>query len=70
MGYALALVWLTVVADALRLSPLLAALSFGVLLLKQLLDEGFVLCGGLQLGLQFQRLFPGIDGRFQLAIHG
>lgn len=32
VGYALALVWLTVVADALRLSPLLAALSFGVLL--------------------------------------
>ncbi len=32
VGYALALVWLTVVSDALRLSPLLAALSFGVLL--------------------------------------
>lgn len=32
VGYALALVWLTVVADALRLSPLLAALSFGILL--------------------------------------
>lgn len=32
VGYALALVWLTVVADALKLSPLLAALSFGVML--------------------------------------
>ncbi|TSE23441.1 Sodium/hydrogen exchanger family protein [Tepidimonas sediminis] len=32
VGYALALVWLTVVADALKLSPLLAALSFGVVL--------------------------------------
>jgi len=40
------------------------------LLLKQLLDQGFVLRGGLQLGLQFQRLFPGIDGRFQLTVHG
>lgn len=36
VGYALALVWLTVVADALRLSPLLAALSFGVLLRERL----------------------------------
>jgi Kef-type K+ transport system membrane component KefB len=32
VGYALALVWLTVVSDALHLSPLLAALSFGVAL--------------------------------------
>ncbi|MEW6695106.1 MAG: cation:proton antiporter [Pseudomonadota bacterium] len=32
VGYALALVWLTFVSDALRLSPMLAALSFGVLL--------------------------------------
>lgn len=32
VGYALALVWLTVVADTLKLSPLLAALSFGVML--------------------------------------
>lgn len=32
VGYALALVWLTVVADALKLSPLLAALSFGLAL--------------------------------------
>ncbi|WP_334134960.1 cation:proton antiporter domain-containing protein [Tepidimonas sp.] len=36
VGYALALVWLTVVADALRLSPLLAALSFGALLRERL----------------------------------
>jgi Kef-type K+ transport system membrane component KefB len=32
VGYALALLWLTAVADVLRLSPLLAALSFGVML--------------------------------------
>lgn len=32
VGYALALVWLTVVADTLRLSPPLAALTFGVML--------------------------------------
>ncbi|TSE21045.1 Sodium/hydrogen exchanger family protein [Tepidimonas alkaliphilus] len=32
VGYALALIWLTVVADALQLSPLLAALSLGMAL--------------------------------------
>ncbi|WP_144326713.1 cation:proton antiporter [Tepidimonas aquatica] len=35
-GYALALLWLTVVADALKLSPLLAALSLGVVLRARL----------------------------------
>lgn len=35
-GYALALLWMTVLADALRLSPLLAALSMGVMLRARL----------------------------------